>query len=430
MTVSVAAPGVWSDGKRHLWWLGTLPMITPLLAGLFALISGVQVFWWSGVLVIFGLIPLIDGLLGEDASNPPESAVPDLEKQPYYRFIVYSCAVLSVLSLVVTAWMAVRGVDWIIAGGLLQLSQQLHLQGGLANFATFLTERAQLHGSIGWFTYLGMAMSTGAATGIAINIAHELGHKNRGMAKFLAKLALASTFYGHFFVEHNRGHHVRVATPEDPASSRLGESFWSFLPRTVWFSLRSAWHLESERLHKLGLPTLHWKNGVLSAWLYSVVLWGVLIAWLGVTVIPFLVIQGIYGFSLLEVVNYVEHYGLLRQKQPNGRYERCSPRHSWNSNRIVTNIFLFQLQRHSDHHANPTRSYQALRHFDESPQLPYGYATMIVWAYVPVLWRRLMDHRVLAHYSGDVRLANLHPAKRAELLRQYGFADTDPDTAV
>ncbi|BCQ61985.1 hypothetical protein PBOI14_37350 [Pseudomonas sp. Boi14] len=242
--------------------------------------------------MIFGLIPLIDGLMGEDASNPPESAVPDLEKQPYYRFIVYSCAVLSVLSLVVTAWMAISGVDWIIAGGLLQLSEQLHLQGSLASFAAFLTERAQLHGSIGWFTYLGMAMSTGAATGIAINIAHELGHKNRGMAKFLAKLALASTFYGHFFVEHNRGHHVRVATPEDPASSRLGESFWSFLPRTVWFSLSSAWHLESQRLEKLGLPTLHWKNGVLSAWLYSVVLWGVLIAWLGAAVIPFLVIQG------------------------------------------------------------------------------------------------------------------------------------------
>jgi len=180
MTVSVAAPGVWTDGKRHLWWLGTLPMITPLLAGLFALTTGVQVFWWSGVVVIFGLIPMIDGLMGEDASNPPESAVPDLEKQPYYRFIVYSCAVLSVLSLVVTAWMAVSGVDWIIAGGLLQVSQQLHLHGSLANFATFLTERAQLHGSVGWFTYLGMAMSTGAATGIAINIAHELGTKVAG----------------------------------------------------------------------------------------------------------------------------------------------------------------------------------------------------------------------------------------------------------
>jgi len=268
-------------------------------------------------------------------------------------------------------------------------------------------------------------MSTGAATGIAINIAHELGHKTRLLEQFLAKLSLAPTFYGHFFVEHNRGHHVRVATPEDPASSRLGESFWQFLPRSVYHSLRSAWHLERDRLDKLGLPALHWKNTVLGAWMFSVVMWGGLILWLGSAVIPFLLIQGIYGFSLLEVVNYVEHYGLMRQKLPNGRYERCSPRHSWNSNRIVTNIFLFQLQRHSDHHAYPTRSYQALRHFDESPQLPYGYASMIVWAYVPFLWRRLMDHRVLAHYEGQVRLANLQPSRRVELLKRYGTRHTD-----
>ncbi|NWD46544.1 alkane 1-monooxygenase [Pseudomonas gingeri] len=425
MNSTLAAPGIWTDGKRHLWWLGTLPMATPLLSGIFAIITGVQSLWWSGVLVIFGLIPMIDGLLGEDRSNPPETIVPDLEKQTYYRWIIYACVALMCLSVISTAWMAVSGIDWIIGGGLLRLSQALHLQGGLAGLAGFITERAQVHGSVGWFTYLGMAMSTGAATGIAINIAHELGHKTRPLEQFLAKLALAPTFYGHFFVEHNRGHHVRVATPEDPASSRLGESFWSFLPRSVWFSLRSAWHLERERLHKQGLATLHWKNTVLTAWLFSVVLWSGLILWLGVAVIPFLVIQGIYGFSLLEVVNYVEHYGLLRQKLPNGRYERCSPRHSWNSNRIVTNIFLFQLQRHSDHHAYPTRSYQALRHFDESPQLPYGYASMIVWAYVPFLWRRLMDHRVLAHYAGDVRLANLQPSKRKQLLQQYGTRHTD-----
>lgn len=423
MSVSVAVPSTWADGKRHLWWLGTLPMITPILAGLFALSVGIPALWWSGVVVIFGLIPLIDGLLGEDTSNPPETVVPDLEKRTYYRWIVYSCAVLACVSMVVTAWMAVSGVDWLIGGGLLRLVEQGSLHGSLAQVAVFFTEQAQHHGQVGPFTYLGMAMSTGAATGIAINIAHELGHKPRPLEQFLAKLALAPTFYGHFFIEHNRGHHVRVATPEDPASSRLGESFWRFLPRSTWFSLRSAWHLERERLHKLGLPTLHWKNGVLGAWMFSVVLWGALILWLGVAVIPFLLIQGIYGFSLLEVVNYVEHYGLLRQKLPNGRYERCSPRHSWNSNRIVTNIFLFQLQRHSDHHAYPTRSYQALRHFDESPQLPYGYASMIVWAYVPFLWRRLMDHRVLAHYAGDVRLANLQPSQRAALLKRYGAGD-------
>jgi alkane 1-monooxygenase len=134
------------------------------------------------------------------------------------------------------------------------------------------------------------------------------------------------------------------------------------------------------------------------------------------------VIQAVVGFSLLEAVNYLEHYGLLRQKTENGRYERCSPAHSWNSDHIVTNIFLYHLQRHSDHHANPTRRYQTLRSFDGAPNLPSGYASMIVLAYFPPLWRKVMDPRVLAHYGGDVAKANLQPAKRQKLLAKYGSA--------
>jgi alkane 1-monooxygenase len=117
----------------------------------------------------------------------------------------------------------------------------------------------------------------------------------------------------------------------------------------------------------------------------------------------------VLGFSLLEVVNYLEHYGLLRQKGPDGRYERCRPAHSWNSNQIVSNVFLYHLQRHSDHHAYPTRRYQALRHFEEAPNLPAGYATMILAALVPPLWRAVMDKRVIAHYGGDVTLINVQP---------------------
>ena len=225
-------------------------------------------------------------------------------------------------------------------------------------------------------------------------------------------------FYGHFFVEHNRGHHVRVSTPEDPASSRFGESFWEFLPRTVLGSLKSAWHLEKQRLERQGKSVWHWRNDNLQAWGLSVLLWGALIVWLGWAVLPFLIIQSLFGFQLLEVVNYLEHYGLLRQKKENGRYERCSPEHSWNSNRRVTNIFLYQLQRHSDHHAYPTRSYQALRHFDESPQLPGGYASMILLAWIPPLWFRVMDHRVVAHHNGDMSRANIKPSIRDQVIAQ------------
>ena len=159
------------------------------------------------------------------------------------------------------------------------------------------------------------------------------------------------------------------------------------------------------------------------AWLMTAVLWGGLVAWLGVGVAPYLVLQAVVGFSLLEVVNYMEHYGMLRQKVGTGerrRYERVLPSHSWNSNNIATNVLLYHLQRHSDHHANPTRRYQALRHFDDAPQLPSGYALMICLACVPALWRRVMDPRVLAHYGGDVTLANIQPSRRAKVLARYG----------
>jgi alkane 1-monooxygenase len=147
-----------------------------------------------------------------------------------------------------------------------------------------------------------------------------------------------------------------------------------------------------------------------------------LVAWLGVGILPFLVIQAVVGFSLLEVVNYMEHYGMLRQKVGVGarqRYERVDPSHSWNSNNIATNVLLYHLQRHSDHHANPTRRYQTLRDYQESPVLPTGYAGMIVLAIVPAVWRRVMDPRVLAHVDGDLSRANLSPRKRERLLAAY-----------
>ena len=162
---------------------------------------------------------------------------------------------------------------------------------------------------------------------------------------------------------------------------------------------------------------------MLNAWLMSAVLWGGMVAWLGVGIAPYLVIQAIVGFSLLEVVNYMEHYGMLRQKVGvpgrKQRYERVDPTHSWNSNNIATNVLLYHLQRHSDHHANPTRRYQSLRDFEESPVLPTGYAGMIVLAIVPAVWRRVMDPRVLAHFDGDLSRANLSPRKRDRILAKY-----------
>ncbi|WP_333974745.1 alkane 1-monooxygenase [Burkholderia cepacia] len=385
MAMTNGSASGWSDGKRYLWLLGALTITLPILAAQLALSTGLHVFWWFGPLFAFGVIPILDTLIGDDRDNPPEAVVPHLERERYYRLIVYLATLVEYVAFFACVW---------IVG---------------------------TH-ALAWYDYVGFALSLGAATGISINTAHELGHKTDRFERWLAKITLAPVAYGHFYVEHNRGHHVRVATAEDPASARYGESFWAFLPRTVTGSIRSAWRLEKARLERLGHSPWTWRNEVLHAWAMTVVVWGIAIALAGKVVIPFLVIQAVYGASLLEVVNYVEHYGLGRRKLPNGRYERCTPQHSWNSNHVVTNLFLYQLQRHADHHANPTRSYQALRHFDDSPQLPAGYATMILFAYVPPLWYRVMNPRVVAHYGGNMAQSNIKPSIRARVLAQYPAA--------
>jgi alkane 1-monooxygenase len=188
----------------------------------------------------------------------------------------------------------------------------------------------------------------------------------------------------------------------------------------VWGSLTSAIELERRSAHVRKRSFWSYRNDLLNAWAMTVVLFGALVLAFGPGVLPFLLAQAVVGFSLLEVVNYLEHYGLLRQRNEAGRYERVDPRHSWNSNNLATNVLLYHLQRHSDHHANPTRRYQALRDHEESPVLPTGYAGMILLALLPSAWRRVMDQRVLTHVDGDVTLTNIAPHRRTELLTRYG----------
>jgi alkane 1-monooxygenase len=377
------APEVWRDRKRYLWALGLVVPLLPLGAHRLAEGTGVDAFWWMGPIWILLLVPILDTLFGIDSSNPPEWAVPQLEADRYYRVLTYLYLPFQYLGFFYAAWLATQG-------------------------------------DLSWWSQLGLALTVGTVAGVGINTAHELGHKRDRFERRLSKLALAQTGYGHFYVEHNRGHHSQVSTPEDPASARLGESFWRFLPRTVAGSLRSAWQIAAAAQQRKGRRVWSWRNDVLNAWALSVLLFGATVAWLGLAVVPFLVVQAVFGFCLLEVVNYIEHYGLLRQKVANGRYERCLPAHSWNSNNLASNLVLYHLERHSDHHANPTRRYQSLRNFDDAPQLPSGYALMICLACVSAVWRRVMDPRVLAHYGGDVTLANIQPSRRAKVLARYG----------
>lgn len=379
----VTTAPTWRDNRRYLWPLsGTIMLLVPIIVWVVQA-TGWNWLCWLGPILVYGIIPICDLMGGKDRNNPPESLVPALEVEGYYRWAVYFAVFCEYAALFYGAW-AVVSLD------------------------------------LPWYHIVGLAISIGMVTGVSINTAHELGHKTNRFEQWLSKVALAPTFYGHFFVEHNRGHHVRVSTPEDPASARFGENLYEFFPRTVVGSLKSAWEIEAKRLERNGKPIWSIYNNNLNAWAMSVVLYAGLIAWFGWVMVPFLLIQAFVGaIMLFEAVNYLEHYGLLRQKLPSGRYERCQPRHSWNSNDIVTNVFLFQLQRHSDHHANPTRPYQALRHFDESPQLPTGYAGMLVLAYLPPLWFKVMNPKVVAHYNGDFSKINIKPSIRQKLLTAH-----------
>ncbi len=378
-----AAEPTWRDSKRYAWLLGLIVPLLPFIAWGLVHATGSAFFWFVGPLLVFGLFPVIDLLRGTDPSNPPDDVIRWLEQDRYYRWCTYAFLPFQYAGLVFACWL------W-------------------------------THGGLSTLDSIGLALTVSMVSGIAINTAHELGHKRASLERWLSKVALAQSGYGHFYMEHNRGHHVRVATPEDPASARLGESFYAFLPRTVAGSLASAWRLERVRLHRCGRRSLSVHNDILQAWAMTVALFAGLTIAFGAVVLPFLVVQAAIGFCLLEVVNYLEHYGLLRQRREDGRYERTRPEHSWNSNNVASNLLLYHLQRHSDHHANPTRRYQALRHVEEAPQLPTGYAGMIILAVIPPLWRRVMDHRVLDHYEGDVTRANISPRARRRMLARYG----------
>jgi len=372
----------WRDPKRYAWLLGLLIPTLPFITWGLVHASGLAVFWFYGPFLVFGIFPLLDLAIGMDARNPPENVIKWLEQDRYYRWCTYAYLPIQYAGLIFACWL------W-------------------------------SNGQLDVLDSIGLALTVAMVSGIAINTAHELGHKRASLERWLSRVALAQSGYGHFFIEHNRGHHVRVATPEDPASARLGETFYRFLPRTVLGSLSSAWHLERVRLARLERSAWSPSNDILGAWAMTVVLFAALSIGFGAIVLPFLLLQAVIGFSLLEVVNYLEHYGLLRQIRDDGRYERTRPEHSWNSNSAASNVLLYHLQRHSDHHANPIRRYQALRHVDDAPQLPTGYAGMILLALIPPIWGRVMDHRVLAHYNGEVARANLRPGLGERTLRRY-----------
>ncbi len=323
--------------------------------------------YWNYTLIIFVFvcIPLLDTLIGRDGENISKEQLATVAADTYFRVVLYLWAVVQTFILV---------------------------------WACYVVANEQLTSTASIGFLISVALLTG---GIGITVAHELGHKKSKTDQLLSQFLLMQVCYMHFFIEHNRGHHVRVATPEDPATSRKGEGFYTFWWRTVTEGWQSAWHLETERLQRKNLPVWSFHNAML--WyvalpvLFCVVLTLAISLWQGVwsVAIPkFFILQSIIGFSLLEAVNYIEHYGIVRRKVTEVYYERVTPLHSWNANELLSNWFLFQLQRHSDHHAYAAKPYQVLNHVEESPQLPAGYPAMILLALVPPLWFALIDKRL------------------------------------
>jgi alkane 1-monooxygenase len=307
---------------------------------------------WSFATVnfAFGLVPLVESLLRPTTAPDPPHVLPD-------RFF----------------------------NGLLYLNL-LFVYGGALWFAWTLS-----HQPLTQIEIVGLTLSVGILFGAnGINVGHELGHRGNPHERSLGQLLLVPALYTHFYIEHNRGHHRHVATPDDPSTARFGESLYAFWPRTLILTYRSAWRLERERLQKRGSG----RNALLGYALLQAAYLGTLSALFGPRVLVPLIAAALVGALLLETINYIEHYGLTRKCLPDGGYERVTERHSWNSNHPIGRIVLYELTRHSDHHALAGKPYPRLEHRESAPQLPLGYPASMLLALFPPLWFRLMNPRV------------------------------------
>jgi len=374
------------DHKRHLYLFSLfLPLVPALSAVLFFAAGKNVLMTLVPVAFVFGFIPLMDWVFGEDTENPPEDVVEAMAADNYYRVLAHLSVPFYWISFVATA---------VLVG----------TQG------------------LPWWSVLALAVGAGTVSGGCITTGHELGHKNNPLDRFAAKICNAVIGYGHFCIEHNRGHHVYVSTPEDPASSRMGESIYKFARRELPGAFRRGWEQESLRLSRRGKSAWSIENEILQGYGLTLVVAFAFAVAFGWVMVPFILIHHFFGWYGLTQANYVEHYGLLREKKANGRYAPCEPHHSWNTNHIFSNLLTFHLQRHSDHHANPQRPYQALRDFVDLPRLPSGYPGMYAIAAIPPLWFKIMDPKVMAWAGGDLSKVNVDPDAADRLRTRYATA--------
>ena len=336
-----------------------LPFSLPLLALVGLSLGGAWNFLTAGY--SFLLLPCMDLLSGHSFFKPSPAEAAALERRPWFRGLLYLGAAVHIALLIFGAWVVTH----------------LPLAG---------------------YELWGFVLAVGTVSGsLGIVIAHELGHRVKASDRFVCRAILTSVCYLHYHVEHNRGHHSHVATPEDPASARYGENAYAFLLRCIPRSFIHAWRLERDRLAKVGRGPWYWSNPVLWAMILPPLIALVLDLGFGAAAILYFFAQAAVAVLLLELVDYIEHYGLARRHLPDGRYEKVTAAHSWNASHRMSSYYLFNLTRHPHHHIQSHRHYQALAHEEGSPQMPLGYAGMIVLALIPPLWKRVTHPRLERH---------------------------------
>lgn len=316
------------------------------------------IYSYGLVFFIFGIVPLLD-FLSPNSSVNPASTENELRKNKLFDILVLSILPIQLISIVI-----------------------------------FLIEFHKRYETESVVTLIGWGVTTGIFCGIyGINVGHELGHRVKSWQRFAGKALLFTSLRMSFYIEHNWGHHAHVSTEKDPASAKRNEIVYFFVPKSIFKTWLNSWFIQRKLLKKRNASFFSIYNDIL--W-YTIIQWGAigLVAFVfdWQTALAFIGVAFV-GMTLLELTNYIEHYGLRRNKK-NGKYERVLPIHSWNSNHSFSSAVLFNLSRHSDHHFISSKPYQILKSHDAAPNLPNGYAGMIVLALIPPLWFYVMNKKV------------------------------------
>jgi len=382
-TADNGAEVIYTDHKRHMYWLILIsPLVSFSSIWLYFALDKNPIVTLIPLLFFYIFTPIMDAIMGEDPHNPPEEVVNAMIADNYYRFTVHTLVYVAIALFLA--------------------------------FVIFVGTQ-----DLPWWAILALIFGVGSNSGGVMTMTHELGHKSNKTDRLSAKIGNMIMGYGHFNIEHNKGHHTWVATPEDPASSRMGENFYRFMIRELTGTFKRGTGYERDRLARQGKSFWSIQNDVLQVYAVTLVMAAIFVAAFGPAILLFLIPHHFLAWLALTQANYVEHYGLLRQKLPTGKYERCQPHHSWNTNHTYSNLLSFHLQRHSDHHAYPQRAYQVLRDYEDVPKLPTGYGGCFAMAFIPPLWFKVMDKRVMEWSGGDLSKVNVDPKSRTKLEARW-----------